>query len=164
MSLSDVTALRDRLEDHFRAYAFEYLTRPPQAKGFARLFRRWFTYNDQDIEPVHKAFLDGTEALAKELAAAVSALGPEEAAGRTAAERAVALMLGEKPQGIPNDRRLYLIAAEALCAPLLPLLDREALARRREAMLAATPKRLMFPNQLALLQELERLLGEKTES
>ena len=34
-------------------------------------------------------------------------------------------MLGEKPKGMPNERRLYLIAAEALAAPLLPLLDRE---------------------------------------
>ena len=162
MSLSDVTALRDRLEDHYRAYAFEYLTRPPQAKGFARLFRRWFTYNAQDIQPGDKAFLDGTEALIGELAAAVAALSPEEG-GKAAAEQAVALMTGEKPEGIPNGRRLYLVAAEALCAPLLPLLDREALERRRETMLKITPKRLMFPRQLELLAEMERLLGEKTE-
>ena len=161
MSLSDVTALRDRLEAHYRDYALGPLGQPPQPKGFARLFRRWFTYNDQDIEPVHKEFLDGTEALTKELAAAVAALAPEEAeGGRAAAEQAAALMLGEKPQGIPNDRRLYLIAAEALCAPLLPLLDREALVRRREAMLETTPKRLMFPKQLELLEEMERLIGK----
>lgn len=164
MSLSDVTALRDRLEDHYRAYAFEYLTRPPQAKGFARLFRRWLAYNAQDIQPADKEFLDGAESLARELAGAAAALPPEEAeGGREAAEQAVALMLGEKPQDMPNDRRLYLIAAEALCAPLLPLLDREALARQRETMLKNTPKRLMFPKQLELLAEMDRLLEEKTQ-
>ncbi len=164
MSLSDVTALGDRLEDHYRAYAFEYLTRPPQAKGFARLFRRWFTYNAQDIQPADRDFLEGAEKLARELADAVAALPPEEAErGRETAERAAALMLGEKPPDMPNDRRLYLIAAEALCAPLLPLLDREALARQREAMLKNPPKRLMFPKQLELLTDMERLLDQKTE-
>ena len=165
MSLSDVTALGERLEDHYREYAFGTLSQPPRPKGFARLFRRWFTYNAQDIQPGDKAFLDGTEALIGELAAAVAALSPEEAeGGKAAAERAVALMTGEKPENIPNSRRLYLIAAEALCAPLLPLLDREALVRQRDAMVKVTPKRLMFPRQLELLEEMERLLEEKTEA
>lgn len=160
MSMSDVTALADRLEAHWRDYAFGAPDRPP--KGFARLFRRWISYNAQEIQPADKAFLEGAETLTGELAAAVAALSPEEAEqGRAAAEQAVALMLEEKPQGIPNDRRLYLVAAEALCAPLLPLLDREALVRRREAMLKATPKRLMFPRQRELLEEMERRIGEQ---
>lgn len=159
MSLPEVTALADRLEAVLRDYALGPLGAPPQPKGFARLFRRWFTYNAQDIEPIHKAFLEETEALVGELAAGLAALPAREAAeGRAEAERAVAAMLAAKPAEIPNDRRLYLVAAEALCAPLLPLLDREALARRREEMLRVTPKRLMFPRQRELLAEMERLL------
>lgn len=161
MSQSDVTALAERLEAHYRDYALGPLGEPPKPKGFARLFRRWFTYNAQDIEPVHKDFLDGTQGLVRELAEAVAALPPAEAAeGRRTAERAVEGMLGEKPQGIPNDRVLYLVAAEGLCAPLLPLLDREGLVRQRDGMLARTPKRLMFPRQLELLEEMERLLDK----
>lgn len=161
MSLQEAAALADRLEEHYRDYAFWNLGQPPRAKGFARLFRRWISYNDQDIAPADREFLDGTETLVKELAAALSALPPEEAEkGREIAERAVALMLEEKPREISNARRLYLIGAEALCAPLLPLLDREALVRRREAMLAVTPRRLMFPKQLELLEEMERLMGD----
>ena len=161
MSLSDVTALGARLEDHLAAYARGTAGQPPQPKGFARLFRRWFSYNAQDIEPVHKDFLEGTEALAGELAAAIAALPPEEAdRGKAAAEQAVTALLGEKPEALPNDRRLYLIAAEPLCAPLLPLLGREALARRRGEMLRITPRRRMFPRQLELLEEMDRLLEE----
>ena len=84
----------------------------------------------------------------------------EEDRGKALAEQAVRSLLAEKSEALPNDRRLYLIAAEPLCAPLLPLLDRDALARRREEMLRITPRRLMFPRQLALLEEMDRLLGE----
>ena len=160
MSLAEVTALADRLEAHVRDYAFGCRNQPPQAKGFARLFRRWFTYSEE-IEPVHRDFLDGVETLTAELAAAAAALPPEEAAGgRAEAERAVALLLGEKPRDLPGERRLYLVGAEALCAPLLPLLDREGLVRQRDAMVRLTPRRLMFPRQRELLEEMERLLAE----
>ena len=153
MSLSDVTALKARLEDHLSAYARGTAGQPPQPKGFARLFRRWFSYNAQDIEPVHKDFLEGTEALVNQLAAAVAELSAEEEdRGKALAEQAVRSLLAEKSEALP--------AAEPLCAPLLPLLDRDALARQREEMLRITPRRLMFPRQLALLEEMDRLLGE----
>ena len=162
MSLADVTARLEALEEHYRAYVLAYREQPPKPKGFGKLFRRWFTYNAQEIEPVHQQFLEGTEALVRELAEAVAALPDEDkAAGVEAADRAVSLMLGEKPDGLPNDRRLYLIAAEALAAPLLPLLDRERLRSQRDRMLALTPKRLMFPRQLELLGEMEGLLGKQ---
>ena len=162
MSLSDVTARLKDLEAHYRAYTQGDRDQPPKPKGFGKLFRRWFTYNAQEIEPVHREFLEGAEALTKELAEAVAALPEgEKASGIEAADRALTLMLGEKPQDLPNDRRLYLVAAEALAAPLLPLLDREKLARQRDRMLTLTPRRLMFPRQLELLAEMERLLGEK---
>ena len=162
MSLADVTARLEALEEHYRTYTRGNRDQPPKPKGFGKLFRRWFTYNAQEIEPVHQQYLEGAEALTKELAEAVAALPDEDrAAGAEAADRALSLMLGEKPEDLPNERRLYLIAAEALAAPLLPLLDREKLARQRERMLALTPKRFMFPKQLELLAEMERLLGEQ---
>ena len=162
MSLAGVSARLEALEEHYRAYIRAYREQPPKPKGFGKLFRRWFTYNAQEIEPVHQAFMEGAETLARELAEAVAALPDgEKASGIEAADRALTLMLGEKPQDLPNDRRLYLVAAEALAAPLLPLLDREKLARQRDRMLTLTPRRLMFPRQLELLAEMERLLGEK---
>ena len=161
MSLSDVTARLEALEEHYRDYTYLDPEQPPKPKGFGKLFRRWFTYNAQEIEPVHQQFLEGTETLVKELAEAVSSLSDvDREAGIDAADRAVSIMLGEKPEGLPNDRRLYLIAAESLAAPLLPLLDRDRLSRQRESMLSLTPKRLMFPKQLALLGEMEELLGK----
>ena len=162
MSLADVNARLEALEEHYRAYTQGSRDQPPKPKGFGKLFRRWFTYNAQEIEPVHREFLEGAEALTKELAEDAAALPDEDkAAGAEAADLALSLMLGEKPQDLPNERRLYLIAAEAISAPLLPLLDREKLAEQRDRMLALTPKRFMFPRQLELLGEMERLLGEK---
>ena len=162
MSLAGVSARLEALEEHYRAYIRAYREQPPKPKGFGKLFRRWFTYNAQEIEPVHQQYLEGAEALTKELAEAVAALPDEDrAAGAEAADRALSLMLGAKPEDLPNERRLYLIAAEALAAPLLSLTDRDRLARQRDQMLALTPKRFMFPKQLELLAEMERLLGEK---
>ena len=162
MSLADVNARLEALEEHYRAYVRAYREQPPKPKGFGKLFRRWFTYNAQEIEPVHQAFMEGAETLARELAEAVAALPEEDkAAGAEAADRALSLMLGEKPEDLPNERRLYLVAAEGLAAPLLPLLDREKLAQQRDRMLALTPKRFMFPRQRELLAEMERLLGTK---
>ena len=161
MSLADVNARLEALEAHYEAYARGERDQPPKPKGFGKLFRRWFTYNAQEIEPVHREFLEGAESLTRELAEAISALPDEEkAAGEEAADRALTLMLGEKPGDLPNERRLYLVAAEALAAPLLPLLDREKLARQRDRMVALTPKRFMFPKQRELLEEMERLLGK----
>lgn len=162
MSLAEAAALTDRLGETLAAYARRTPEEAAKPKGFAKLFRRWFTYNPREIEPVHKAFLEETEALVKELVSAVASLsGEERSRGGEKAEEAVALLLAEKPEDLPTDRRLYLIAAEPLCAPLLPLLTREALARRREAMLAVTPRRLLFPRQRELLEEMDRLLAEK---
>lgn len=162
MSLTAVNARLEALEEHYRAYTLGDRDRSPKPKGFGKLFRRWFTYNAQEIEPVHREFLEGTEALTKELAEAVAALPEEEKpAGTEAADRALTLMLGEKPGDLPNERRLYLVAAEALAAPLLPFLDKEKLARQRDRMVSLTPKRFLFPKQLELLAEMERLLGEQ---
>ena len=162
MSLADVNARLEALEAHYEAYALGERDQPPKPKGFGKLFRRWFTYNDQETEPVHREFLEGAEALTKELAEAAAALPDDDrAAGSEAADRALTLMLGEKPGDLPNERRLYLVAAEALAAPLLPLLDREKLIRQRDRMLSLSPRRFLFPKQRELLAEMERLLGEK---
>ena len=68
MSLADVNARLEALEEHYRAYVRAYREQPPKPKGFGKLFRRWFTYNAQEIEPVHREFLEGAETLARELA------------------------------------------------------------------------------------------------
>ena len=67
MSLSDVTARLEDLEAHYQAYTQGDRDQPPKPKGFGKLFRRWFTYNAQEIEPVHQQYLEGAEALTKEL-------------------------------------------------------------------------------------------------
>ena len=157
----DAGELVRRLEEHYRAYAGG-TDRPEEKKGFARLFRHWVSYNAQSIEPVHQGFLDGASALAEELAAALEPLAaarPEES--RALAARAVGLMLEPKPQGVKSDREWYLTAAEYTCAPLLPFLSREELGRQKDAMLARTPRRMMYPKQLELLERAEALLGDK---
>ena len=91
----------------------------------------------------------------------ISLLPPEDRRlGAMAAARAVERMLLPGEEGIPQARSLCMTAAEALCAPLLPYLAPDELRRLRDAMTARTPRRLMFPKQVELLDAMERRLEE----
>ena len=90
------------------------------------------------------------------LVAAEEACGPEER-GRCAA-RAVEQMLFPSASG-DQSLDFALVAVEGLAEPLLPLLDREALAELAQRFQARTPKRMMFPSQRARLKAMQRLCG-----
>lgn len=159
MSLPQMEALTRELEDRVSAYLHRTGEPPPQPKGFSRLFRRWLSYSEQETEPIHRDFLSGVTALTEELAQTGATLPPEDRqeAGKLA-ERALACLLQTPPAGLPNERKVYLAAVQAAGVPLLPLLDQVQLARQRDALLAQTPRRLLFPRQRELLEEMERKL------
>lgn len=150
-------ALARELEAHYRAYRENAHARAE--KGFFRLFQHWFSYDAQWAEPVHQAFLDGVSQLVSALAEALEALLRRNPEGsQSLALQAVQVMLEPKSRDAKSERDWYLLIAEYQCSPLLPYLSREDLQRFRDEMLERTPRRLMFPKQLALLEQTEALL------
>lgn len=158
-------AVLAQLEEHYARYPEEYARQAAQGgvgRNFARMFRRWLSYNDQAAGPLHIAFLEGTAALTGELAGLLAELEQSDPlVSRELAMRGVALLLTPKPKGSMSECEWYMTAAEYHCAVLLPYLSREDLEYWRSEMLRRTPRRMMFPKQLELLEQAEKLLKEK---
>lgn len=153
--------LAAQLESHYESYI-----QPPEKsagqRDLGKLFRGWFSSNEHQAEPIHQQFLAGTESLSRELARMLAGLDPE--VSRPLALREARLILEHSVSCSDLDRTAYLTAAEVQCIPLLPYLTREELASLRDSMLSRTPKRMMFPKQLEVLQAMERLMGEHDKS
>lgn len=158
MSIREAEELLQKLEKHYSDYQ-EGKGRRPRKKGFLQLLSHWVSYDAQDIAPYHEDFLMGVTRRAEALAEALNSLSPEEQAeGNRLALRAVELLLQPKPQQPQNDRDWYLMTAEYSAAPLLPFLSCEELQVQRDNMLAQTPRKLMYPKQLELLETVEELM------
>lgn len=145
-----------RLEAVQAAYAGDEGLETGKHRGFARLFRHWVSYNVQSIAPRDEQFLKESERLTAALAAALAQLPPEE--GQPIAARAAALLLNPPAVETHQDRAWYLLAAGYPCGRLFPYLSQAELRRVRDGLLARTPRRMMFPKQLELLQCAEALL------
>lgn len=160
MSLSGAEELLRQLEQHCSDYEAGKGMRPDK-KGLLQILSHWVAYDAQNIAPYHEDFLLGVNRLTERLAETLAGLAEgERAAGGQVAARAVELLLRPKPQQPRNDRDWYLMTAEYAAAPLLPFLSAEELQTHRDNMLARTPRRLMYPKQLELLEQAEKLLGE----
>ena len=160
MSISAAEELLQQLERHYNDYK-EGKGRRPRKKGFLQMLSHWVAYDVQDIAPYHEDFLLGVNQLTDRLAETLVSLSQEEQAeGGKLAVRAVELLLQPKPQQPQNDRDWYLMTAEYAAAPLLPFLSSEELQVQRDNMLAHTPRKLMYPKQLELLEAAEKLLGQ----
>lgn len=158
MSVLEAEELLHQLETHYSDYKAGKGHRP-EKKGILRMFSRWITYDVQDIAPQHEDFLDGVAQLSGKLANVLERLtGDDCMTGNALAVRAVELLLQPKPQQPQNDRDWYLMTAEYSAEPLLKFLPRDELQRQRDNMIARTPRRLMYPKQLQLLEAAEKLL------
>ena len=159
MSISVAEELLRKLEQHYDDYK-EGRGRRPRKKGLLKMLSHWVAYDAQDIAPYHEDFLLGVNRLTEQLAETLGGLAPEERdEGNQLAGRAVELLLQPKPQQPQNDREWYLMTAEYAVTPLLPFLTQEELQAHRDSMLAHTPRKLMFPKQLELLEAVENRLG-----
>lgn len=147
--------LVNQLESHYKHYT-QLPENLPKQRDFGRLFQGWFSNNEEQSEPVHQAFLSKTETLCRQLSQTLDKLEPK--ISEPLALRAAQLVLVHNCICIDRDRSSYLTAAEYLCMPLLPYLSLQGLDDLRRAMLARTPRRMMFPKQLEVLQACETLI------
>lgn len=152
------------LEEHFRRYTAA-CERQKESGGFGdnllRMFRHWISYNAKRAEPVHADFLEGLQAQVQALSAVLDELEAyDQRACRRLAARAVALLMAPQPEGVKSDCQWYLLVAEYQCGPLFAYLTREDLEHWRDEMLRRTPRRMMYPKQLELLETAEKLLEQ----
>lgn len=153
------------LEEHFRRYTVS-CERQREAGGvgdnFLRMFRHWISYNAKRVEPMHADFLEELQKQVNALSAALTELEEiDPRACRRLAARAVSLLMAPQPEGVKSDCQWYLLVAEYQCGPLFSHLSREDLEYWRDEMLRRTPRRMMYPKQLELLQTAEKLLEQK---
>ena len=158
MSLAEAERLVAQLEQHYRDYR-EGKGRTARKKNLLGMLSHWIAYDAEEVAPQHEQFLDGIARITEDLAAQMNELSEEEqCAGSALALRAVELLLQPKPRQPQRDRDWYLMLAEYSAGPLLRFRSREEVEQQREKMLAQTPRRLMYPKQLELLETAEQLL------
>lgn len=148
--------LLTQLEELQAAYLSDEGLETDRGKGFLRLFRHWVSYNPQSISPRDAAFLKESERLTTALAEALAEAPPP--AGKEIASRAVRLLLNPPAVETHRDRAWYLLAAGYPSGQLFPYLSQSELRLVRDDMLARTPRRMMYPKQLELLDRAEALL------
>ena len=158
MSLAEAERLVAQLEQHYQDYR-EGKGRPAKKKSLLGMLSHWIAYDAEEIAPQHEQFLEGLSRITGDLAEQLLSLGEEDrCAGSALALRSVELLLQPKPRQPQGDRDWYLMLAEYSAGPLLRFLSREEVERQRTRMLAQTPRRLMYPKQLELLETAEQLL------
>ncbi|MGE5496062.1 MAG: hypothetical protein ACM3S4_12265 [Burkholderiales bacterium] len=159
---ADAEALLEQLSGVYKSYVESSEPKGRSLKGFARLFKKWISYNAEAVEPLNQEFLDNVERITSGLAAALEQLiksDPELCSAYAA--KAADIMLSPKPSREKTTAEWYLTVAEYKSACLLPYLAKGDLKRIRDAQLKATPKRLMYPKQRELFELMEKLLSEK---
>jgi hypothetical protein len=158
VSLAEAERLVAQLEQHYQDYR-EGKGRTGRKKNLLGMLSHWIAYDAEEVAPQHEEFLTGITRITEDLAAQLSECPEEDrCAGSALALRAVDLLLQPKPRQPQGDRDWYLMLAEYSAGPLLRFLSREEVERQRTRMLAQTPRRLMYPKQLELLETAEQLL------
>ncbi len=126
---------------------------------FSNLFRRWFSTDPERVSEEDSRFLAEAARLTDELAGELASAAREDPeAARRVAAGAVDQLLFSVPAKPTNDREWYLVVAGYESGKLFPYLSPEDLARVRDEMCRRTPRRMMLPRQLELLEQAERLL------
>lgn len=156
---SSAQQLVEQLEEIFARYAAyseeARQLRAESRKGIAGFFRNLFP-TSPPMEVEDQRFWQDAETVTRRLGEVLQQV--EEDQRSPLAARAVALFLAPKPREDRTPQEWFLLAAEHLCLPLIPYLTRPELERAREALLAGTPRRYLFPKQAELLKEIEARL------
>lgn len=153
----DISDQIDALEQYYQNYAAESARPEHQSRGLKRLGELFGGSSRFANDTMHTQFYEGVQARVAQLAAQIAALEPSEAA--EAAGRAVAIVLNPIPQQDRDVAGWMRFAAEPLCQPLLPYLERERLQAIYDSYNRIYPKRLQFPAQVQLRKAMEQLLG-----
>lgn len=152
--------LLERLRCVYRLYIESNQNHEKSFIGVARLFRRWFSYNQSAAEPLHQKFLDDVESIIAELASVLGQLVryATDLSNKYAA-KAADLILAPKPDREKTTAEWYMTIAEYKCVAILIYLAADDLERIRDAQLKHTPKRMMYPKQRELLEYIEKQLA-----
>lgn len=147
----------EQLCEVYRVYLEENQEQQPSPNILSRLFGGWFASSDpQKMEPVHREFLQAVENIAGQLAELLEQLKRDHTdLCQAYAQRAISIMLVPKTEKEKLAAEWYMTAAEYQSAMLLPYLSRFELRRVRDGMLKRTPKRLMYPKEKELLEQIE---------
>ncbi|MGI6404650.1 MAG: hypothetical protein ACOX0K_10695 [Oscillospiraceae bacterium] len=134
----------------------------PKQRGIGDVFRGWLagsqpTQADARGLAFYDQVAEAVSGLEKILAAYIKEL-PDLCFSYAKEAAQVVLMLN--PRQLPLDIKWYLLAAEYHLIPLLPYLKREELADLCTQYLAATPRRMLLPNQKKLLDQMEQGLSQ----
>ncbi len=153
--------LVEQLEEVFDRYAVyneeARQLRAESRKGIGGFFRNLFpTSPPMELEDQH--FWKDAETITNRLAEVLQQV--EEPRRGELAAQVVSRFLAPKPREDRTAQEWFLLAAEHLCIPLIPYLTRPALEQARDALLAGTPRRYLFPKQAELLKELETRLEQ----
>ncbi len=168
MNTNGYTQAQQLLAESFQALRKVYddykadIRSASQPRGIGEALRGWLAGSRlTQADTRGMAFYDQVAEAVSGLEKALAACAEELADLRFHyAKEAAELMLVWHPDEQPRDIKWYLLAAESHLIPLLPYLKKEELADLRTRYLAATPRRLMFPNQRKLLDQMEQLLAD----
>lgn len=155
--------LLGQLDRHYVDYLERYQQQQNSKGNMSRLFVNWFTsFEPAASDSMHQDFLTGIEQLIAELTLVLAQLEQESPQRcRTFAGQAVCRLLKSRPAKEKTTADWYMTVAEYQCSPLLPYLSKEDLKHYHDLMLERVPRRLMFPKQKQLLEQMEAIMDAK---
>lgn len=150
-------ALGERLSEIYETFEKQITEKDEGEKTFLKTLRHFFS-DKRDTDDDIRAFYNTVGNHITKLYDALKEETSEEAS--EIAENALRLMLSPMAKWDNSVPTLAKISNQGFATPLLEFLTKEQLQKLREDYLAGTPKRLMFPNQRTVLEEMDRLLAE----
>lgn len=152
-----------QLDRHYFEYCEKYQKKKKSKSKIANLFGKWFSsFEPSSLDPMHQEFLKGIEQIISELTISLKQLEQKDPnLCHAIAEKAVGRLMIPKPAKEKTTAEWYMTVAEYQCSPLLSYLCREDLKHYRDLMLERTPRRLMFPKQRLLLEQMEEIMNAR---
>lgn len=152
----------DALARYYQDYSAESTRQEHKTTGLQRI-GEWFSGSKRfSDDTMHTKFYEGVQTQVSQLESALAAL-PDRSEAAQAAERAVSILLDPIPESERDVGGWMRFAAEPLCEPLLPYLNRETLQAVYDRYNWFYPKRLQFPAQVKLRKAMERLLQDGSD-
>lgn len=155
--------LLGQLDRYYSEYLERYRQQEKSKSKIAKLFGKWFTsFEPTSSDSMHQEFLNGIERIVSGLAMILNNLkqkNPQYC--QSVAGKAVGRIMTPKPAREKTTAEWYMTVAEYQCFPLLPYLSREDLEHFHDLMLERVPRRMMYPRQRQLVEQMEELLNAK---
>ncbi|MCF0228409.1 MAG: hypothetical protein HUJ76_01785 [Parasporobacterium sp.] len=151
----------EQLASVYYDYAIGKNSDPSIGKGFARMFRHWVSYNNQKVDEEDKKFLSDVERLVAELVSELSerAENDPDSAGRLSSKAVDMLLFPGQNAG--REKQWFMLVAAYQCESLFQFMSGDDLRTVCDRMLKRTPRRMMLPKELELLESAEKILNSK---